>query len=134
MVYRWVVRPVATRNGRDEKLGLRQKVDRVRQLERPLRVTATEVALLIAHREQDGVASVGYLLALGCFEVGCARKRPAGRKKDDFIPLEPLLAQVLLRCFAEVRRPAGDEEHGHTQHLRSLVQIECWLESLGLRL
>ena len=57
----------------------RQVVNGVGQFERPLRVAAVQVAVLVSNAEDDRVSLFGNLATFRCFEIGRARKVCAGR-------------------------------------------------------
>src|SRR5262249_875362 len=95
-----------------------QKIDWVGQLERPFRVAARQIALLVAHAEHDRVSLVGDLTPLGRLEVRGTRELSARCLEDHAGPLVSLIFEITFRRLAEVCRAASDEEHSHAECAR----------------
>jgi hypothetical protein len=91
----------------------RQKVHRVGQFERLLRVAAAKVALLIAHIHDDGVALLGELPPLRRLEISSALERLALGQQDDARGPIAFLAQVAFGGVTQLGRSASNEEDGH---------------------
>jgi hypothetical protein len=86
---------------------LPQKIHRVRQLEHPLSVAALQVALLIAHAENDRIPALRDSLSLRRFEVDRACESRIRGQQDDLVPFIALLAKIPFRGFTQRGRPAA---------------------------
>src|SRR5262245_16198520 len=110
----------------------RQEVDGVGELEGPFRVAASEVALLIAHRQKNGVALLGELAPLRSLEIDGALEQRALGLQDDPGPLVSLFLEIALGRVAEILRATGDEEHRDAELPRASRERQRRLNGLRL--
>src|SRR5215213_9832271 len=111
--------------------GSGQVVDRVRQLEGPLGDAAGEIALLISHAQDDGIALLGNLPPLRCLEVHRTLEVRALGKQNDRGWFVALFPEVSLGRIAQVGGTAADEEHRYTELMGAPGQLSSGAERLG---